>query len=419
LQSPRLRRAPTVGGAALAPTRENVVIVGAGQAGLATSFELSRRNVDHVVLERGQVGQSWRDRWDSFCLVLPNWTLMLPGHAYDGPEPDAFLPREGIVSYLEDYSRKSSGELREGVAVASLEQSDDGFLLRTTAGDIDARAVVLSTGAYQRPHRPPGIGTLPPGCLVLDAEGYTKPSALPEGAVLVVGSGQTGCQIAEELRLAGRDVYLACGKTSWMLRRLAGRDMMAWVYDSGFFEQRLADLPPLTRLAGNPQASGRDGGHDLHYRTLQAIGVQLVGRLAGADDRRFYFAPDLAESVAAGDARYIGMRDLIAAYCARSGIPMPEVPDPPPFDASAPEHLDASGVGAVVFTSGFRPDYTGWVRIPTFDADGFPVCDEGQSIAARGLYFVGVHFMRKRKSSLFIGVGEDAEVVAEQISRAG
>ena len=391
--------------------------MGAGQAGLSVSHELAQRGVEHVVLERGRVGQTWRGRWDSFCLVLPNWTLQLPGHTYNGDDPDGFMPRDEIVSYLEGYAA-TAGRVREGVTVRSLESSDGvAFMLRTDSGDIVARKVVLATGAYQRPHRPSAAGTLPPSLHVIDAESYANPSALPDGGVLVVGSGQTGGQIAEELHQAGRETFLACGKAGWIPRRIGDQDAIAWLTQTPFFEQPVTTLAsPLARLAGNPQASGRDGGHDMHYRTLQEMGVQLLGRFTHADDTKLHFASDLAESVAFGDARYADVRNLLEEFCTRQEIPTPELPDPPRFYARVPSSIDLSRVGTVICSSGFRPDYASWVKIPTFDDLGFPLHHEGASTVAPGLYFVGVHFLRKRKSSLFLGVGEDAALVAQQIA---
>jgi putative flavoprotein involved in K+ transport len=397
--------------------REEVVVVGAGQAGLSLSYELAQRGVEHAVLERGRVGQTWRGRWDSFCLVLPNWTLRLPGHEYAGHDPDGFMSRDGIVSYLEVYAA-SAGTIREGITVRSLKpRNGSGFVLNTDDGVIEAGKVVVATGAYQRPYRPPAADTLPPGLHVIDAESYRNPEALPDGGVLVVGSGQTGCQIAEELQESGRDTFLACGKAGWLPRRIGDRDVIAWLTQTAFFEQPVTALPTkVARLAGNPQASGRDGGHDMHFRTLQKLGVQLLGRFSHADAAKLYFEPDLAESVAFGDARYSDACNLIAEHCKSSGISIPHLPDPPRFEAAVIESVETSRLGAVIFTSGFRPDYAGWVHVPTFDELGFPLHNEGASTVAPGLYFVGVHFLRKRKSSLLFGVGEDAAVVAEQIA---
>jgi putative flavoprotein involved in K+ transport len=399
--------------------RIEVVVAGAGQAGLAVSRELTQGGVDHVVLERGRVGQSWRGRWDSFCLVTPNWFVQLPGHPYDGRDPDGFMPRDEVVAYLERYAAGFEAPVREGIEVTSLRPGPDGALmLDTSAGQIAARTVVLSTGAYQRPHRPAGAATLPAGLLQIDVEDYCNPAELPAGPVLVVGSGQSGCQIAEELHGAGREVFLACGRAPWFPRRLGDRDLAWWAHETGFLDAPLSSLPsPAARLAANVQATGAGGGHDLHYRTLRKMGVTLLGHFVGADARHARFAPDLGESVAWGDERNAQLMDLVRELVTDRGMPMPEIPEPEPFNADAPEELNLSGFGAVVFAGGFRPDYECWVRFPgAFDELGFPVNEEGASTVVPGLYFVGVHFLRKRRSSLLNGVGEDAAVVARQIA---
>ena len=398
-----------------------MVVIGAGQAGLSVSHELSAAGVEHVVLERGRVGQTWRGRWDSFCLVIPNWTVQLPGGPYSGDDPDGFLPRDGIVAHLAGYAQSFDAPVREGVRVTSLELADGrGFRLRIDSGDIEARRVVLATGAYQRPHRPVGAEGLPALLHVIDAEQYSNPHALPPGDVLVVGSGQTGCQIAEEIHESGRNVHLACGRAPWIPRRVEDRDTLAWIVETPFMETRLADLPsPAARLGANPQASGGKGGHDLNYRTLQAMGVNLVGRFAGVEDGRVHFGSDLAESVAFGDARYADLCNLIEATCAQRGLRAPAMPAPPPFSADPVHSLDVDSLGAAVFTSGFRPDYTSWVRIPeAFDEMGFPIQVDGSSSVVDGLHFMGVHFQRKRKSATFLGVAEDAAVLAEHLVAA-
>jgi putative flavoprotein involved in K+ transport len=214
-------------------------------------------------------------------------------------------------------------------------------------------------------------------------------------------------------------VYLACGRAPWIPRRLEGRDTIAWINETPFLEVKLADLPsPRARLLANPQTSGRSGGHDLHYRTLQAQGVQLLGHFIGAADGRAHFARDLAESVAFGDARYADICELIRTFAA-GAVRAPEMAPPPPFVANPPETLDLSGIGTVIFTSGFRPDYASWVRFPgAFDDMGFPIQQDGSSTVVRGLHFMGVHFQRKRKSATLLGVAEDASVLAETIRLA-
>ncbi|HXN03501.1 MAG TPA: NAD(P)-binding domain-containing protein [Candidatus Acidoferrum sp.] len=400
-------------------TDADVVIVGAGQAGLSLSHELAAAGVEHVVLERGRVGETWRGRWDSFCLVIPNWTVQLPGGRYRGDDPDGFMPKNQIVSHLVGYAESFNAPVREGVIVSSLEPADQGaFLLRTSSGEFRARDVVLASGGYQKPHRPPAADELPPRVHAIDAEDYVNATLLPPGKVLIVGSGQTGCQLAEEIFESGRDVFLACGRAPWVPRRIEGRDNIAWVSRTPFFDAKLTDLPsPKARLLANPQMSGRRGGHDLHFRTLQAQGVQLLGHLIGVSDGRAYFANDLADSVAFGDARYADVRELIRKACAAVSTRAPEMAPPPPFSADPAETLALGDVGAVIFTSGFRPDYASWVRFPqAFDDGGFPIQQDGSSAIVPGLHFMGVHFQRKRKSATLLGVGEDATVLADAIA---
>jgi putative flavoprotein involved in K+ transport len=395
-----------------------VVVIGAGQAGLAVSHELTALGIDHLVLERSRIGQAWRSRWDSFCFVTPNWTRSLPGFPYTGDQPEGFDHRDEIVRYLERYAESFAAPVREGVAVSAVESRGGKFRLRTSAGEIWTRTLVLATGAYQRPHRPAAATGFPRGLLVIDAEGYTNPAALPPGPVLVVGSGQTGCQLSEELREAGRDVFLACGKAPWVPRRLGGRDLVTWLNETTWFETPLSALPsPAARLVANVQLSGRNGGHDLNHRVLQAIGVQLLGHLTGVEGNRAHFADDLAESVAFGDARYSDLCKLLKDQLPGLGFDVPELPQPPPFHVDPLTEVGLAGFGAVIFTSGFRPDYAKWVQLPAFDDLGFPITQDGTSTVVPGLFFVGVHFLRTRKSSLMFGVGDDARIVAGAIAR--
>jgi putative flavoprotein involved in K+ transport len=388
-----------------------VAVVGGGQAGLAVSHELRARGLEPVVLERGRIGQSWRDRWESFCLVTPNAWLRLPGFAYDGPEPDAFLAREEIVEHLERYREHGGVPVREGVDVRAI---DAGFVLRTSGGDLRADAVVIATGAYQRPNRPPVAASLPPSVDQLDVEGYRTEQELPPGRVLIVGSGQSGCQIAEELHEAGRDVVLACGKAPWLPRRIADRDLTWWALESGFFDASVDSLPsPSARLISNVLSSGHGGGHDLHLRTLRDAGVTLAGHFLGADGHEARFAADLSESVAWGDDRYRQLAELFRSFAKERGLDDPGLEEPPPFGDEGPERLDLRDVGVVIFASGFRPDYASWLQWPgAFDDLGFPIHQNGESVARPGIFFVGVHFLRKRKSALLVGVGEDAAIVA-------
>jgi putative flavoprotein involved in K+ transport len=396
--------------------RIGVVVIGAGQAGLAVSRELGRAGVDHIVLEKGRVAQTWRGRWDSFCLVTPNWSAQLPGYRYDGQDPDGFMPGDEVVAFLERYATGFQAPVREDVEVTSLEPGQEGrFGLETSVGEMTAETVVLCTGAYQRPHRPTAAVTLPANLLQIDVEDYRNPAQLPPGPVLVVGSGQSGCQIAEELHQSGRQVFLACGRAPWAPRRLGDHDLVWWIAETGLFDAPLSSLPsPAARLTANIQATGSGGGHDLHYRTLHAMGVELLGHYLGADDRKIHFAGDLPQSIEAGDNLARTFMKWVAELCEKRGLEVPwEVPAPPGFTSRAELDIDREGITSVIWTTGFRPDY-GWVHAPVFDDMGFPVQTDGRSDVAR-LYFMGVHFQRKAQSAVLYGVGEDAEVVARHI----
>ena len=401
----------------------DVAVIGAGQAGLAVSHELTEAGIDHEVLEHGRIGETWRRRWESFCLVTPNWSVRLPGFAYDGVQPDAFMSRDEIVGYLERYAASFGAPVRIGVRVEAVQDDHaGGFVLSTSSGRFHAGSLVLASGAYQREHRIPGADSLPPGLHGFGLADYRDPGSLPDGAVLVIGSGQSGTQIAEELHEAGREVTLACGRAPWAPRRWAGHDLVWWLAESGFMDAPASTLPgPPARLISNPLATGHDGGHDLNLRTLHAMGVRLTGRFLDADGLEARFAPDLAESVAWGDARYRELMDLFARTAAARGIAADPPPEPEPFAPPAPERLDLSRFGAVLFTGGYRPDYRSWLPWQAaFDDLGFPLHDDGESRVVPGLFFVGVHFMRRRKSALLMGVGEDAVVVARRVAaRAG
>ena len=403
----------------LVPERIDVAIVGGGQAGLATSRELAAAGVEHVVFERARIGETWRGWWDTFCLVTPNWSVQLPGRHYDGDDPDGFMVRDDIVAYLERYADAFDLPVRDHTEVESLDLSPGGgFDLRTSGGDVHATAVVVATGAYQRAHRPSGADTLPADVPRLDVEDYRNPDELPPGAVLIVGSGQSGCQIAEELLSAGREVFLSCGKAPWAPRRIADRDVVWWAMEDGFFDQTPADVPwPAARMVANVVTTGHDGGHDLHLRTLRAAGATLLGHFLGADGRRATFADDLVASVAWGDDRCRDLMDGIRRVAAARDLPLPDIDEPEQFHGSAPTELDLTRVGTVLFAGGYRPDYGSWMRVPgAYDDLGFPVHEDGTSTAAEGLHFVGVHFLRTRKSSLLLGVGEDATAVASGIA---
>ena len=396
----------------------DTLIIGAGQAGLSASYELTQRGVEHIVLEKERIGAGWANRWESFCLVTPNWSVRLPGFPYDGDDPDGFMPRDEIVAFLEQYAASFDAPVQLGVHVSGVSKRGDGFEIAVDGGEgFLARNLIVSTGAYQKPFVPKGGETLPDHLTVMDITGFASEAALPDGDVLIIGSGQTGCQLAEELQDAGRRVVLACGKAPWSPRRIGEKDVMWWLLESGFMDVDATTLPPEARLFANVLASGHQGGHDMHYRTLADRGIELAGRFLGAKDGIAHFAPDLAESVAWGDARFAQLREVFQKFAADQGINIPDVAEPEPFVASGPESVDLGSFGSVIVTGGFRPDYLSWMPWPeAFDEAGFPLQRDGASSAVPGLYFVGLHFMRNRRSALLCGVGDDARVVAEQVA---
>ncbi|WP_372602878.1 NAD(P)-binding domain-containing protein [Actibacterium sp.] len=394
----------------------DTIVIGAGQAGLSVSHELTQRGVSHVVLERGQIGESWRRRWDNFCLVTPNWATRLPGFPYAGDDPDGYMPRDQVVAHLEAYADSFGAPVSTGVQITSVSKDGDGFHIQTDQGDYSCANLVVSTGAFQKPFLPKGAETLPEGLATLTLHDYHNPESLPDGDVLIIGSGQSGCQIAEELNEAGRKVTLACGRVAWAPRSFGGKDLFWWVVESGFADQKFSDVPPAARLAGNVLASGHHGGHDVNLALIQAQGVELVGRFTGAEGDTARFADNLDECNDFSNARYADLQAFFTPTAKAQDIQI-DYPAPCHLTGSARTEIDLTEFGSVLFTGGFRPDYRSWLPWDdAFDDDGFARHTNGKSDTVEGLWFVGLHFLRTRKSALLVGVGEDAIAVAEQIA---
>lgn len=395
----------------------DVLVIGAGQAGLSVSHGLSEAAVDHVVLERDRTASAWSSRWDSFHVVTPNHTIRLPGGEYRGDDPHGYMPRDELVRHLRDYADSFAAPVIEQTGVDALRAVDGGFVASTTSGEARARRVVVCTGAYQRPRHPAVADELARRIPVIGSTSYRSPSTLPDGPVLVIGGGQSAAQIADELLRSGRDVVLAAGRAPAMPRRVADRDVVDWLLDAGFFDQTAADLPSSeARFSPNPLVTGGHGGMDLNLRTLAASGARLVGHATAVADGRLVVKDDLAASVAAGDEGWDLVCDLVVLGAERTGVPAPELPRPerPILPAAPPPRI--ADLSAVVVACGYRPDY-GWIGIPgVVDDVGLPRQREGAAIAAPGLYFVGVPWLRTRRSPLLLGVGEDARAVVAQLA---
>ena len=406
----------------------HTLVIGGGQAGLATSYWLTQAGLPHLVLERQtRLGGSWHDRWDSFCLVAPNYTLLLPGMPYDGPDPDGFMPRDEVVRYVRDYAERIAAPVRLGTGVRRLAAANGGFEAHTDAGTLRARNVVLATGPYQTPRIPEASGRLPSHVRQLHSQDYRRPAQLGDGGVLVVGTGQSGTQIAEELHQAGREVHLAVSTCPGVPRRYRGRDVIWWLLQAflhgdevGVHFPTVADLPsPAARFGCFPHLSGKDGGHDISLRRLAREGVRLHGRLEQADGSRVRFSDDLPERLAAVDQAFEEeFRPLFDAYIAAAGIAAPADDRPPADDfvpgTTAELDLDAAGVGTLIWATGYGLDF-GWVDLPVLDEWGYPRHTRGVTVHP-GLYAVGLPWLYSEPSSVFAGVGADAAHVVEHLA---
>jgi len=404
----------------------DVVIVGGGQAGLALSYYLTEQGRAHLILEQGRVVESWRSkRWDSLRLIAPNWSLRLPGFTYTGDDPDGFMGKDEVVYHLETYARTFGAPMREGVRVTAIERgpADTHFLVRTQDDTYRASQVVLATGALQQPRVPACAAALPTDVTQVAAPDYRNPQSLPPGAVLVVGSGETGCQIAEELVRAGRKVFLAGGRSWWAPRRYRGRDIAAWMRLVGWFERTVDELPPGVRTGHpNPQLTGSNGGHDISGHTLARDGVQLLGRLQNVHGGRAYFAADLAVNLVWGDEQARVWLQAIDDLIAQQGLEAPPQDWPDDLSTSegsshvAPTELDLADVGisTVIWAMGYRPNLS-WVGLPILDGEGYPIQRRGVT-RVPGLSILGLDWLHTARSGLFTGVGEDAAYLAEQIA---
>ncbi|HKO22620.1 MAG TPA: NAD(P)-binding domain-containing protein, partial [Candidatus Eisenbacteria bacterium] len=317
------------------PRTSETIVIGAGQAGLSTSYFLNARGREHIVLERGRIGETWRsERWDGFYLNTPNWCHRLPGFHYTGPKPDAFGALPEVIAYLEDYARSYRAPVREGVEVQAVRPDGSGFTVETNAGTLTAENVVVAAGAYQRPTPTPLMAAVPSGVMQIHTSQYRRPSQLPDGAVVMVGGGQSGCQIAEELIDAGRKVYLAAGRCPWLPRRYRGRDVMHWMLETGLADQTVDTLPsPAARLLCNVPVSGNGGGHDCNPRWLARRGAALLGRVEGVDGWRLRIGGGLEESLAIGDDFVAAYRKRVDDHVAAKRL---STPDPEPQDPRDP-----------------------------------------------------------------------------------
>jgi len=403
----------------------DTVIVGGGQAGLSLSYHLSRQGREHVVLEQASgPAEAWRNhRWDSFTLNTPNWQSALPGAEYHGDAPDAFMSRDDVVAYLENYARRFRLPVRYRRRVSKVEReprSSDYIVTMADGEQIQTHNVVIATGLYQKPKVPAFSTDFPPGIRQVHSDAYRNPQELLPGAVLVVGSAQSGAQIAEELYEAGKKVFLAVGRAGRTPRRYRGKDANWWQDKLGLYEKTVSELPsPKAKFAGKPHISGVRGGHTLNLHQFARDGVVLLGHLQGVHDGRITLAPDLHDNLKAADAFEAAFVKSVDDYIARTGQGAPQETLPvlrDGFEQPVLTELDlgSAGITNVIWATSYAFDFS-LVRLPVFDGDGYPLQSRGVT-EYRGLFFVGLPWLHTAKSGLICGVGADAAHIAQQMA---
>lgn len=397
-----------------------VLVVGAGQAGVAMSEHLSQHGIEHVVLERARIAERWRsERWDSLVANGPAWHDRFPGMEFADVAPDGFPTKEQVAEYLSSYAQKYNAPIRCGVDVTSVTKKTgaQGFRVETSEGTIDARFVVAATGPFQKPVFP-ALVPADAGITQIHSSAYRNPGQLPDGATMVIGAGSSGVQIAREIARSGRRTYLSVGPHDRPPRSYRGRDFVWWL---GVLNKWDMSAPPEGAEHVTIAVSGSDGGHTVDFRALAADGITLVGRTMSYDEGTLGFAANVKQNVDLGDANYLSLLDEADAYIAANGLDLPEEPaardlGPDPECLTHPLlelDLKAAGVTSIVWATGFTVDYS-WLQVDAFDADGKPEHQRGVS-SEPGVFFLGLPWQSRRGSSFIWGVWHDAKYLAEQI----
>lgn len=403
--------------------KTDVLIIGAGQAGLALSRHLTDLDIDHVILDRGAVGQRWRaERWASLQLLTPNWMTRLPGWRYDGDDPQGFMHKDQVVGMLGRYARSFDAPVAEFTEVESLRQTPTGYRIRTSNGIYVARSVVIATGACDRPAVPGFAASISPAIAQVTTRDYIHPRQLEPGGVLVVGGSATGVQLAEEIHLAGRPVTLAAGAHVRLPRRYRGRDILDWFDRCGMLSEARDPAVPAHKALSQPslQLIGSDPPRDINLRSLSRLGVRCVGRVVGADGNRVGLGGTLAADVAEGELRRKRTLERVDTFIrvnSDQAEPAPQEDAPfIPQDAALRElDLAAMDIRTILWATGFRRSYP-WLDIPVLDRTG-EIIQCGGITPCAGLYTLGLPFMRRRNSTFIDGAGQDAADIATHILR--
>lgn len=402
--------------------RTTTVVIGAGHAGLAASHFLSERAIDHVVLERGAVANSWREeRWDSLRLLTPNWQSRLPGHRYGGPDPDGYMTMGEVVEFIDHYAALSRAPVRTGTNVTSVRRTDDGYHVTTDRGEIGCRTVVIASGACNLPAVPPLRQAVPAAVEQVTPLTYRGPDRLPDGGVLVVGASASGVQLAAELHRSGRPVILSTGEHVRLPRTYRGRDVLWWMDAAGVWDQRYDEVPdlPRARQLASPQLVGTPERATLDLNALTAMGVELVGRAATVRDGEMLFSGGLRNVISLADLKMDRLLNTFDEWASAAGIDVkpPERFEPTRVPETKRLRLDLRGgeIRTIVWATGYRPDYT-WLDVPVVDEKG-RLNHDGGVVDSPGLYALGLPVLRRRKSTFIHGIEDDAREVVEHLAQ--
>ncbi|MEM9092495.1 MAG: MSMEG_0569 family flavin-dependent oxidoreductase [Cyanobacteria bacterium P01_F01_bin.53] len=399
-----------------------VIIVGGGQAGLSISYCLKQNNIDHIIFEKNTIAHSWQSkRWDSFCLVTPNWQCTLPGYSYPGEDPQGFMQRDEIVRYIKDYAQSFQPNLKEGVAVEKISSHADGFMVDTSIGQYSANQVVIATGGYHRPKIPRMAERLPLDIVQLHSSEYKNPTSLPEDkSILVVGTGQSGCQIAEDLHLAGKQVHLCVGGAPRSPREYRGKDVVDWLDQLGYYDIPIDEHPQkeTVRTKTNHYVTGRGGGREIDLRQFATEGMQLYGKLNIIQGNYLTLQDDLQQNLDYADSVAESIKGTIDNYIKNNQIEAPtEAPYAPvwqPENTPLSVDLKAANIGTVIWATGYHMDFS-WIEVPAFDGKGYPSHERGVT-TTEGLYFLGLPWLYTWGSGRFSGVARDANYLASYIA---
>jgi putative flavoprotein involved in K+ transport len=395
----------------------DVVVIGAGHAGLAMSYVLGEHGVDHVVLERGEIANSWKkERWDSLRLLTPNWRTQLPGQAYDGDDPDGYMSVPDLVDFIEDYARNAQAPVKTQTAVESVQRTGGRYRVDTNRGSWACKAVVIATGACNRPSVPRVAEQIPARIAQLSAFDYRRPGQVADGGVLIVGASASGLQFADELSRAGREVTLAAGEHVRMPRRYRGRDIFYWLDRCGIHDQRFDEVDDINRgrRLPSPQLVGSHN-RSLDLNALTGQGTTVTGRLMGVRDGVAQFSGSLRNVCALADLKMQRLLDAIDEFADAENAPPAESFEATRVSPNPPLTMDfaRAGINTVIWATGYRPDYS-WLDVPVFDRKG-NLEHEGGIVKAPGLYVLGLPLMRRRKSSFIFGIEDDARDIADHL----